>query len=55
MTMNMRLDEHLGSPYFSPSGDARAPYDTHGTTFLQYLARRAENCRILAPLVTLNK
>ena len=55
MTMNMRLDEQLGSPYFSPSGDARAPYETHGTTFLQYLARRAAKCRILAPLGTLLK
>jgi len=53
MAMNMRLDEELSTPYFSPSGDARAPYETHGTTFLQYLARRAAKCRILAPLGTL--
>ena len=51
--MELRLDERLASPYFSPSGDARAPYETHGTTFLQYLARRAAKTRVLLPLATL--
>lgn len=51
--MNVRLNEQIGAPYFSPAGDARAPYETHGTTFLQYLARRAAKCRILTPLSTL--
>lgn len=48
--MNVRLSEQIGAPYFSPAGDARAAYETHGTTFLQYLARRAAKCRILTPL-----
>jgi hypothetical protein len=51
--MELRLDERLAAPYFSPSGDARAPYETHGTTFLQYLARRAAKTRVLLPLATL--
>ena len=51
--MELRLDERLAAPYFSPSGDPRAPYETHGTTFLQYLARRAAKTRALLPLATL--
>jgi hypothetical protein len=51
--MQLRLDERLTSPYFSPVGDARAPYETHGTTFLQYLARRAAKTRALLPLKAL--
>ena len=48
--MNERLDERLTTPYFTPAGDARASYETHGTTFLQYLVRRAAKSRILLPL-----
>jgi len=47
------MNERLHSPHFSPVGDARAPYETHDTTVLQYLARRAAKCRVLAPLETL--
>lgn len=48
--MVMRLDERLVRPAFSPSGDKRASYETHGTTFLTYLARRAAKTRLLLPL-----
>lgn len=48
--MTERLNERLTTPYFSPAGDARATYETGGTTFLQYLARRAAKSRILLPL-----
>ena len=51
--MALRLDERIEQPAFSPSGDARAPYETHGTTFLQYLARRAAKTRALLPLAQL--
>lgn len=51
--MELRLNERLAAPYFSPSGDARGPYETHGTSFLQYLARRAAKTRALLPLATL--
>lgn len=51
--MELRLDERLSTPYFIPTGDARAPYETRGTTFLQYLARRAAKTRALLPLATL--
>ena len=51
--MALRLDERMEQPAFSPSGDARAPYETHGTTFLQYLARRAAKTRALLPLAPL--
>lgn len=48
--MTERLNERLTTPHFSPAGDARASYETSGTTFLQYLARRAAKTRILMPL-----
>jgi hypothetical protein len=48
--MVLRLDEQLRRPAFTPSGDQRAAYETHGTSFLQYLARRAAKSRILLPL-----
>lgn len=51
--MELRLNERLVAPYFAPTGDARAPYETHGTNFLQYLARRAAKTRALFPLATL--
>ena len=51
--MTERLSERLAAPHFSPAGDARATYETSGTSFLQYLARRAAKSRILIPLATL--
>ena len=48
--MVIRLDEQVPRPAFSPTGDKRAAYETHGTSFLQYLARRAAKSRILLPL-----
>ena len=48
--MVLRLDEQVRLPQFSPAGDRRAPYETHGTSFLLYLARRAAKSRILLPL-----
>jgi len=51
--MTERLNERLTTPHFTPAGDARAPYETDGTSFLQYLARRAAKSRILIPLATL--
>ena len=51
--MTERLSERLAAPHFSPAGDARATYETSGTSFLQYLARRAAKSRILLPLGTL--
>lgn len=48
--MIMRLDERLSRPAFSPYGDKRAPYETHGTSFLVYLARRTAKTRTLLPL-----
>lgn len=48
--MVTRLDEQVRRPAFSPSGDRRAAYETHGTSFLQYLARRAAKSQILLPL-----
>jgi len=51
--MTERLNERLTTPHFTPAGDARASYETDGTSFLQYLARRAAKSRILIPLATL--
>jgi hypothetical protein len=51
--MNVRLDETLRAPAFTPAGDKRAAYETHGTSFLTYLARRAAKTQILVPLATL--
>ena len=48
--MALRLDERLTAPGFSPHGDARAAYETHGTSFMSYLARRAAKTRLLLPL-----
>ena len=48
--MVIRLDEQVPRPAFSPSGDKRAAYETYGTSFLQYLARRAAKSRVLLPL-----
>lgn len=48
--MNERLNERLTRTPFRPSADARADYETEGTTFLQYLARRAAKTVILEPL-----
>jgi hypothetical protein len=48
--MVIRLDEQVSKPAFSPAGDKRAAYETYGTSFLQYLARRAAKSRILLPL-----
>ena len=48
--MVIRLDERVTRPQFSPAGDAHAPYETHSTSFLRYLARRAAKSRILLPL-----
>jgi len=44
------LNERLTRTPFRPSADARADYETDGTTFLQYLARRAAKTIILKPL-----
>jgi hypothetical protein len=48
--MVMQLDETVRKPQFSPAGDKRAAYETYGTSFLQYVARRAAKSRILLPL-----
>lgn len=48
--MALRLDERLTTPGFAPHGDARAAYETHGTSFMSYLARRAAKTRLLRPL-----
>jgi hypothetical protein len=48
--MTLRLDERLTAPGFAPHGDARAAYETHGTSFVSYLARRAAKTRLLRPL-----
>lgn len=48
--MKERLNERLTRTPFRPSADARADYETDGTTFLQYLARRAAKTIILEPL-----
>ena len=48
--MKQRLNERLTRTPFRPSADARADYETDGTTFLQYLARRAAKTIILEPL-----
>ena len=48
--MKERLNERLTRTPFQPSADARADYETEGTTFLQYLARRAAKTVILEPL-----
>ena len=48
--MKELLDERLTRTPFRPSADARADYETDGTTFLQYLARRAAKTIILEPL-----
>jgi len=45
-----RLNERLTRTPFRPSADARADYETEGTTFLQYLARRAAKTVMLEPL-----
>lgn len=51
--MAQRLDERIVTPPFSPHGSARAEYETHGTSFMSYLARRAAKTRLLLPLRTL--
>ena len=48
--MKQQLSERLTRTPFRPSADARADYETDGTTFLQYLARRAAKTVILEPL-----
>ena len=48
--MKEQLNERLTRTPFRPSADARADYETDGTTFLQYLARRAAKTIILEPL-----
>ena len=48
--MKELLNERLTRTPFRPSADARADYETDGTTFLQYLARRAAKTAILEPL-----
>ena len=48
--MKEQLNERLTRTPFRPSADARADYETDGTTFLQYLARRAAKTVILEPL-----
>lgn len=48
--MTQRLDERIATPPFSPHGDARAEYETFGTSFVAYLARRAAKTRALLPL-----
>ena len=48
--MKALLNERLTRTPFRPSADARADYETDGTTFLQYLARRAAKTVILEPL-----
>ena len=48
--MKEQLNERLTRTPFRPSADARADYETDGTTFLQYLARRAAKTVILKPL-----
>ena len=48
--MKEQLNERLTRTPFRPSADARADYETEGTTFLQYLARRAAKTVILKPL-----
>ncbi|MEI8332439.1 MAG: hypothetical protein WCH74_01105 [Chloroflexota bacterium] len=37
-------------PGFSPVGDARAAYETHGTSLVRYLARRTAKTRLLLEL-----
>jgi hypothetical protein len=37
-------------PGYSPAGDARAAFETHGTSPVQYLARRTAKTRLLAEL-----
>lgn len=51
--MKEQLNERLTRTPFRPSADARADYETEGTTFLQYLARRAAKTAILNPLAGL--
>jgi hypothetical protein len=48
--MVIRLNETVRRPQFTPVGDQRAEYETYGTSFLQYLARRAAKSSILLPL-----
>jgi len=38
------------APGYTPSGDARAAYETHGTSLVRYVARRAAKTRLLLPL-----
>jgi hypothetical protein len=40
-------------PGFSPAGDARAAYETHGTSLVRYLARRTAKTRLLLELADL--
>jgi hypothetical protein len=37
-------------PGFSPAGDARAAYETHGVSLVRYLARRTAKTRLLVDL-----
>jgi hypothetical protein len=38
-------------PGYSPAGDSRAAYETHGTSLVRYLARRTAKTRLLLELV----
>jgi len=39
-----------GGPGYAPAGDARAAYETHGTSLVRYLARRTAKTRLLEEL-----
>ncbi len=44
------LDLRLAGPGYSPAGDARAAFETHGTSLVRYLARRTAKTRLLLEL-----
>jgi hypothetical protein len=46
----IRLRPDPSGPGYAPAGDARAAYETHGTSLVRYLARRTAKTRLLLEL-----